>query len=252
MLAGELANAQHRANARIAAFARDARVHQDAMRRLRGELAASESRQAATRDELDRLRAALPELSDRERLLRERERERVRIDSLRSSLMQAREALVLERRSRERAGPCSAPAADDASPTDASADPGSSDDAVGRAGAALADRAVLCVGGKPALVPAYRRMIEQAGARFIHHDGGDEESVARLDRTLAAADLVICQAACISHDAYWRLKDHCKRTGKPCVFVDSPSRAGLARAFGAVRIGTVRIGTVRIGDVVAS
>jgi hypothetical protein len=27
------------------------------------------------------------------------------------------------------------------------------------------------------------------------------------------------------------VKDHCKRTGKRCVFVDSPSAAGLARAL---------------------
>jgi hypothetical protein len=49
--------------------------------------------------------------------------------------------------------------------------------------------------------------------------------------TLAAADLVICQTGCISHDAYWRVKDHCKRTGKRCVFVENPSRSGLQRAL---------------------
>lgn len=95
----------------------------------------------------------------------------------------------------------------------------------------LRERAVLCVGGRPANVPAYRRLVEDHGARFLHHDGGTEESQARLDGTLAAADLVLCQTACVSHDAYWRVKEHCKRTGKPCVFVDSPSRTGLARVL---------------------
>jgi len=42
---------------------------------------------------------------------------------------------------------------------------------------------------------------------------------------------VICQAGCISHGAYWRVKEHCKRTGKRCVFVESPSAAGLKRAL---------------------
>jgi hypothetical protein len=69
----------------------------------------------------------------------------------------------------------------------------------------------------------------------MNHDGGDEDSAAKLDSTLAAADLVICQTGCISHDAYWRVKDHCKRTGKRCVFVDTPSRAGLERALGEVQ-----------------
>jgi len=95
----------------------------------------------------------------------------------------------------------------------------------------LAERAVLCVGGRPASVPAYRALIEQTGGRFLHHDGGEEDNPQRLDATLAAADLVICQTGCISHDAYWRVKAHCKRTGKPCLFVETPSRAALARAL---------------------
>lgn len=95
----------------------------------------------------------------------------------------------------------------------------------------LAERAVLCVGGRPASVPAYRALVEQTGGRFLHHDGGEEDNPQRLDATLAAADLVICQTGCISHDAYWRVKAHCKRTGKPCLFVETPSRAALARAL---------------------
>lgn len=43
-----------------------------------------------------------------------------------------------------------------------------------------------------------------------------------LDSSLAAADLVICQTGCISHDEYWRVQDHCRRTGKPCILVDQP------------------------------
>ena len=41
-----------------------------------------------------------------------------------------------------------------------------------------------------------------------------------LDESLAAADMVICQTGCISHDDYWRVQDHCRRTGKPCILVD--------------------------------
>lgn len=89
---------------------------------------------------------------------------------------------------------------------------------------------MLCVGGRPASVPAYREL-EEAGARFLHHDGGEQDKVALLDASLAAADLVICQTGCISHDAYWRVKDHCNRTGKPCVFVEQPSRSSLQRAL---------------------
>ena len=53
----------------------------------------------------------------------------------------------------------------------------------------------------------------------------------RLDASLAAADLVICQAGCISHSAYWLVKDHCKRTGKRCVYVDKPSASAFERGL---------------------
>ena len=33
---------------------------------------------------------------------------------------------------------------------------------------------------------------------------------------------VICQTGCVSHGAYWRVRDHCTRTGKECVLVDRP------------------------------
>lgn len=93
----------------------------------------------------------------------------------------------------------------------------------------LSARAVLCIGGRSGIVNVYRGLIERLGGRFIHHDGGLEDNPRRLDASLAAADLVICQAGCISHNAYWRVKDHCKRTGKRCVFLDNPSASSFER-----------------------
>jgi hypothetical protein len=95
----------------------------------------------------------------------------------------------------------------------------------------LGDRAVLCVGGRPASVPLYRHIVERSGGRFLHHDGGEEHGAHRLDATLSAADLVICQTGCVSHDAYWRVKEHCKRHGKRCVFIEKPGSASLKRAL---------------------
>lgn len=97
--------------------------------------------------------------------------------------------------------------------------------------ACLRDKNVLCVGGRPASVPVYRELIECSGARFLHHDGGEENSSAQLEVSLAAADLVICQTGCVSHGAYWRVKDYCKRSGKQCVFVEKPSASSLARCL---------------------
>jgi len=96
----------------------------------------------------------------------------------------------------------------------------------------LGGKCVLCVGGRSGNVHSYREVVEQSGGRFMHHDGGIEESLHRIDGVVAAADLVICQAGCISHNAYWRVKDLCKRTGKPCLFVRSSGVSSFGRVIG--------------------
>lgn len=98
----------------------------------------------------------------------------------------------------------------------------------------LHHKAVLCVGGRTGNVASYRDLIERGGGRFAHHDGGLEDKQNALDSSLAAADLVICQTGCISHNAYWKVKDFCKRTGKRCVFVENPSTSSLARGLAQI------------------
>lgn len=93
----------------------------------------------------------------------------------------------------------------------------------------LSGKCVLCVGGRSGAVNSYREVVEQSGGRFMHHDGGIEESLHRIDGALAAADIVICQAGCISHNAYWRVKEQCKRTGKPCMFVKTSGVTSFGR-----------------------
>lgn len=99
---------------------------------------------------------------------------------------------------------------------------------------ALAGRCVLCIGGRSALVDGYRRLVENQGGRFLHHDGGQEESLHRIDAAVSTADAVVCQSGCISHAAYWRLKEACKKLGKPCVFVQSPGVGSFARGLDAL------------------
>lgn len=103
----------------------------------------------------------------------------------------------------------------------------------------LAGRCVLCIGGKKNLVDGYRRLVETQGGRFLHHDGGQEESLHRIDAVVSGADAVVCQAGCISHAAYYRLKEACKKLGKPCVFVQSPGVGSFARSLATVAKGDV-------------
>jgi len=50
-----------------------------------------------------------------------------------------------------------------------------------------------------------------------------------LESSLRAADLVICQTGCVSHGDYWRVEDHCRRTGKTCVLVEHPDALRIVR-----------------------
>lgn len=95
---------------------------------------------------------------------------------------------------------------------------------------------VLCVGGLGSATARYRHLVEQRGGAFLHHDGGTEENLRRLENVIGTADAVICQTGCISHNAYWRVKDQCKRTGKPCTFVENPSLSSFLRVLDSLEI----------------
>lgn len=205
---------------RAQALERD-RLQAEALQ-LRGTLLARDARITALQAELAEARRDRPDLPARQALSRQVGEQAARLRELQRGLAQA-----LADNDRLRAA--------QSTPAAATADgPGPTPDGDAPADAALRDRAVLCVGGRTGAVPAYRQVVESAGARFMHHDGGDEDNLQRLEHTLAAADLVVCQTGCISHDAYWRVKDHCRRTGKRCVFIEQPSASSLQRALGAI------------------
>lgn len=100
---------------------------------------------------------------------------------------------------------------------------------------------VLCVGGRTTLLPQYRDLAARVGIRLIHHDGGLEEAMSRLPDLLAASDAVICPTDCVSHNAYYQLKRHCKSHGKPCVLTKSSGIAGFAAALSRLAAGEADI-----------
>jgi hypothetical protein len=225
VLARLLAEAQARAAQQAAQHARDHDELQRVVVRLRAEALLRTTESQGLREELRKLQAVAPSLPARLALVAQNRELLARVQDLQHRSTQLEDRLLrLHDPARRHAQASVAPVASDQ----------------GRAAVAepsppvQAERAVLCVGGRTASVPAYRRLIEGTGNRFLHHDGGEEDSAARLDATLAAADLVICQTGCISHDAYWRVKDHCRRTGKRCVFVGTPSRHALAQALASI------------------
>src|SRR5699024_8295869 len=91
----------------------------------------------------------------------------------------------------------------------------------------LQARSVLCVGRDEVVATLTQRLIEKVGGRFSLHDGVDDKA---LETSMVDADLVICQTGCVSHGAYWRVKEHCLRTGKQCVLVEHPNVLDRVRA----------------------
>ncbi|MFG6447020.1 DUF2325 domain-containing protein [Roseateles sp. BYS180W] len=226
VLGRELAQAQARSTLALAQRARELEEEQTKTLKLRAELMRQNTRLDCLQQELAALEAAAPGLRSRMDQARELNLQQERLHELERALLLAQQqnerlrqhnAELRQALQHQRDRGPSAQAQHESELLE------------------LGDCAVLCVGGRPAVVPVYRQLIERTGGRFLHHDGGEEDAVAMLDKSLAAADLVICQTGCISHDAYWRVKDHCKRTGKRCVFVDKPSASSLQKALLHIR-----------------
>lgn len=108
-----------------------------------------------------------------------------------------------------------------------------------------AGRCVLCVGGRSSLVAQYRALAERLGIRLVHHDGGQEESLSRLPDLINGADAVLCPTDCVSHAAYYKLKQHCKRTGKPCLLFKGAGVSGFAVALARLAAGQASIASAR-------
>lgn len=196
--------------------------------RTRAELLKKDTEIARLQEQLQTMISAAPDLPSRQILAKEKQTLIQQNQALRRQVHQAR----LDAASPPAPGdePTSQPTATVATVSHLQPAPRHDKTPMGSADT----RAVLCVGGRPSIVPIYRQLVERTGSRFLHHDGGEEHKPAQLDATLAAADLVICQTGCVSHNAYWRVKDYCKRTGKPCIFVDTPSHTAMKKALATI------------------
>lgn len=191
---------------------------------LRAEQTGRDARIASLSSQLEQLREDLPDLKDRQTLLRRANEAEARYRALLAH-SEGRESEFCRLKER----------LDHAEEfiVQLSTDTSLEKDAPSKAIPAekLSGKCILCVGGRVSAVDAYRQLVEQSGGRFIHHDGGIEESMHRIDGALTAADLVICQAGCISHNAYWRVKEQCKRTGKRCIFVRNSGVGSFGRVL---------------------
>lgn len=180
--------------------------------RLRAEVIARDTELAYVREDLATLETSIPGLPTRMSLAR-------RVESLTEHI----QSLMRERLGWQWLARPERAAASDAHPV---------------IPADLRQKSVLCIGQDESGTSVAQMEIERAGGYFLHHDGVDGEDEAALEASLVAADLVICQTGCVSHNAYWRIQDHCKRTGKQCVLVNQPRAMHFVRSTEGMRGST--------------
>lgn len=210
-LTRELARLQQRSQSLLQEKSAGLEQHDKLLMQARAQAIGRDSMLDSLRAELAQLQSARPELAAQQRLLQRLARMEQREREFKAQIAELKQA---------------PPARPDSTPP-APPQPRAAMTMPIR----LLDQSVLCVGGRSGNVATYRALIERVGAQFAHHDGGLEDNPGLLDASLAAADLVICQTGCISHSAYWRVKDYCKRNGKRCVFIDNPSISSLERGL---------------------
>ncbi|MDX2203401.1 MAG: DUF2325 domain-containing protein [Hyphomicrobiaceae bacterium] len=97
-------------------------------------------------------------------------------------------------------------------------------------GAASARR-ILYLGGRNAIVPHLREVAAEHRASFLHHDGGIEDSLHRIEEMIEHSDIVVCPMDCVSHGACRIAKVACQKLRKRFVPIATASRTGFERAL---------------------
>ena len=93
---------------------------------------------------------------------------------------------------------------------------------------------ILYVGGRASQCSFFKALVEQHNGSFLYHDGGKEDSKARLANILAQADAVLCPTDCVSHDAYYRIKKHCENQAKQMIMIPHASLSSFAKGLGEI------------------
>ncbi len=92
---------------------------------------------------------------------------------------------------------------------------------------------VLYLGGRAHQTPQLKSLVERAGGRFLHHDGGLEHNAALIPGLVSRADFAVFPVDCVSHDAVAALKRACRQLDKRYVPLRTASLACLLAALAA-------------------
>lgn len=91
-------------------------------------------------------------------------------------------------------------------------------------------RRILYIGGRSGAIDNLRRVAARMGAELMHHDGGEEHALVRIDGMIEGCDAVVCPIDCVSHSACLRAKVLCRKLDKPFVPLRSAGATSFERA----------------------
>lgn len=94
----------------------------------------------------------------------------------------------------------------------------------------LAGQSVLCIGGRVALYPDYRQLIEAAGGQFMIFRSSMQTNSEYLLALLARANNVICPVDCISHEDFFTVRHYCQCTGRNCILLERSDLTTFSKA----------------------
>lgn len=95
----------------------------------------------------------------------------------------------------------------------------------------LAGQSILFIGGRAALYPQYRSLIEMAGGHLVlFRKSAPDTMNNNLLTWLHRVNQVICPADCIRHEDFFIARAYCQRTGKPCIMLERSDMKTFAHA----------------------
>jgi Uncharacterized protein conserved in bacteria (DUF2325) len=95
----------------------------------------------------------------------------------------------------------------------------------------LSGNTILYVAGRTHQIPQLRALVERTGARFLHHDGGIEQSSSLLPGLVSRADMLYFPIDCVSHGAVAMIKRLGRQLEKPYKPLRTSSLAALMSAL---------------------
>ena len=109
----------------------------------------------------------------------------------------------------------------------------------------LSGKCILYIGGREGNICRMCDLVDKMNGRLIHHDGGKEDSLAKLQGAISSADAVIFPVDCVSHSSALEAKKLCKKMVKPFMPIRSSSLSSLVTGLAGFKFDDNNLNSVK-------